>query len=673
MKLSIIIPAHNEEHRLPPVLEAYAVLFSTKMGADVEIIVVVNGSTDNTAAVANRIAEQISIITVIDEPRRIGKGGAIILGVQKAIGDWVGFVDADGATSAEEFLRLYGVTQQSKDGVIASRWMKGADVVIPQRAMRLLSSRTFNWLTRILLGLKYKDTQCGAKIFSSKAWKSILPDIGTTRFAFDVDTLYQLKRHGYYVTEEPTIWKDIEGSKVNIFNSSLEMFLAILRMRLLHSPLRFTVHLYDRFLSRVVEFLLRDDLFRHTVLLFFASIITMFCNIGYQMVVGRALPPEEFTLLATFFALFGIASRPLGTISTALNRYTSLLVRDGKVETVRRLLIKWMIIMGGVAAVAGIVCLVFAPQISAFFHLNRIAPVVVSALALPVLIMNPVFGGVMRGLQRFVWSAASSIGMAAGRILFGALFVVLLHPACGWALAGHVAGMYLAMLICFIGLLPVFRMKNPFKDALPSLRLYLFQCFFIQICAGLLMTGDMIFVKHYLPNDADFAYAITLARMVAFMAISVATALFPKVSSEGCFTREHRKVYLRSQVYTACFVAVSLSICFVFPKLVFHFIYGIEDPGAHLIGLTRWMAVVTSLMTMLNVNINVLLSQRRFKLLSVVVICALAYVGVIHVFHNSIYNIVFAAGLANMVALCVTTIGIMVNVERKARGEKDEV
>ena len=195
MKLSIIIPAHNEEQRLPPVLEAYAKFFREKMGVEAEILVVVNGSTDDTASVVERIAERHPSIRVIDEPRSIGKGGAVILGVKHASGDYIGFVDADGATSPEEFYRLYHVTG-SADGVIGSRWKRGAQVNIQQKGLRLLSSRLFNLLIRSVLGLRYVDTQCGAKIFCKKAWNKILSNIGITRFAFDVGRVVSSRFHG---------------------------------------------------------------------------------------------------------------------------------------------------------------------------------------------------------------------------------------------------------------------------------------------------------------------------------------------------------------------------------------------------------------------------------------------------------------------------------------------
>ncbi|MDZ8119818.1 glycosyltransferase [Pontiella agarivorans] len=654
MKFSIVIPAHNEEKRLPPVLEAYASFFQQQMGNDAEIIVVANGCEDATASVAQDIARRNSNIRVVDESKRIGKGGAVILGVKQAVGDYIGFVDADGATAPEEFFRLYEKSQ-GRAGVIGSRWIKGADVTIPQKSMRLFSSRAFNWIIRILLGLKYKDTQCGAKVFSSAAWKSILPHIGITRFAFDVDLLYQLKRNQYSIAEEPTVWKDVEGSKVRFFNSSLDMFLAVVRMRLLYSPLKCTVHIYDRFLSRLVEFLRKDSLFCHAMMLFMASMVANVCNVTFQMVVVRALSPVDYALLATFLSLFAIVTRPLGTLATATTHYTSLLMNEGRSGSVKRLARKWILIGGIPSIICSAVCIVFARQIAALFDLERVAPVVVSAAALPALFLTPVVGGTMRGMQQFGWLAVSSVAGAIGRVAIGAALVLLLFPACGWALLGHVSGAYLNLLISLtVMLLLVYRFPAD-GETLPSFRLYLFQCFFIQFGMALLLNGDVVFVKHFLPEETDFAKAATLGRMVVFMTASITMAMFPKVSSAGKFTQEHRKIYLRGVAYTALFLTGSFLFCVFFPHFLHRFLFRVLEPSPDLIAQTRWMAVVMGIAVLLGINTTLLLAQRYFKAAAIVVAAAALYYGGVQLFHDSTFEIIAVAGLANLLGLIGTS------------------
>lgn len=261
MKLSIIIPAYNEELRIQPMLDAYLQHFLAIYNDEVEFIIVVNGSTDGTARVAHQYEETYPQVRAIIEPESIGKGGALMLGFAAAKGDLIGFSDADGATPPSAFEDLI-VHLGSADAVIASRWLPESDVHPPQPWTRLLASRVFNLLVGWFFKLKFSDTQCGAKLFRRDALLSVLTKLGITRWAFDVDMLFQLHCAGYRVIEIPTTWHDVDGSKVRVMRTSLDMFFAISRLRLLYSPFRWVVTVYDLLVSRPTR-LIRERLERH--------------------------------------------------------------------------------------------------------------------------------------------------------------------------------------------------------------------------------------------------------------------------------------------------------------------------------------------------------------------------------------------------------------------------
>jgi glycosyltransferase involved in cell wall biosynthesis len=243
MNLSIVIPAFNEEERLPPMLEAYGAYFGERYGKDVELLVVVNGSADRTAEVARDIAARCPCVRVIEERERIGKGGAVLLGIREARGRKVGFVDADGSTPPAAFDALVPAVD-GFGAAIASRYMRGSEVSPPPPLRRRFASRCFNAMVRVLLGLRLTDTQCGAKIFTRETLQRILPHLGETQWAFDVDMLFQVKRHGSAIREIPTEWHDVRGSKLKIARASANMFVAICRLRLLYSPFRGVVRWY---------------------------------------------------------------------------------------------------------------------------------------------------------------------------------------------------------------------------------------------------------------------------------------------------------------------------------------------------------------------------------------------------------------------------------------------
>lgn len=251
MKLSIVVPAYNEEARIGKMLGAYLPYFAERYGTDFEIVVAVNGSRDRTADVVRGLQVRHPQLRVLEEPRPIGKGGAIMAGGALATGDFIGFVDADGATPPAAFDDL--LKNVGDAGlIIASRRLPGAVVRPRQPWQRRFASRVFNFLVRTLFKLPITDTQCGAKLMTAAAWRAIVPHIGLTKWAFDVDMLFKTRRAHYAIREIPTTWSDVGGSKLRVGRVSFQMLLAIVRLRLLYSPLKWIVALYDRLLGRVI-------------------------------------------------------------------------------------------------------------------------------------------------------------------------------------------------------------------------------------------------------------------------------------------------------------------------------------------------------------------------------------------------------------------------------------
>jgi len=245
MQLSIVIPAYNEENRIKTMLDVYLPYFIEKYGEDVELIVVVNGSTDNTEKIVSRIQERYLQVKLIVDLNPIGKGGALVLGFREAKGHLIGFVDADGATPPAAFQSL--VENIGDAGcIIASRWMKSSIVSPPQPLMRRVSSRCFNLMVRMLFGFRITDTQCGAKLLTRDAIDAVLPQLGVTKWGFDVDMLFHVRDCGFSIQEIPTEWHDVAGSRVDLSSTSINMALEMIRLRLEYSPFNFIVNNFKR-------------------------------------------------------------------------------------------------------------------------------------------------------------------------------------------------------------------------------------------------------------------------------------------------------------------------------------------------------------------------------------------------------------------------------------------
>jgi O-antigen/teichoic acid export membrane protein len=404
--------------------------------------------------------------------------------------------------------------------------------------------------------------------------------------------------------------------------------------------------------------LFANELLRHTAVLFSGMMVVHVCNLVFQMVMGRMLPDAEFALLAAFLGVLAIISYPLATLTTGLGHYTSLLRQADRAGDVKRMLRKWLLLTCGPAFLLGVAAVLFNRSVAGFLHLDRAAPVIIAGAVLPAMFWLPVLTGAAQGLQLFGWSSASGIAGALLKLGLGAGLVWFWYPACGWAMLGHSAGLYLAAAILLAGLVLVLRGGTETNLSLPSMRFYLLQSFFIQIAFAVLMNADVILVKHYLPDNTEFAYASTLGRIVAFLPMAVAMAMFPKVASSGGATAEHQRIFFQSFGYTALCVAAAALGCLVFPRLLLHILFGIQDVPESMVSLTRLMALAMSASALLNVVIQFLLAQRRFKETIMAVAACFLYLLATYFFHGTARQIAVAAGVLNTFALIVALLSV---------------
>jgi dolichol-phosphate mannosyltransferase len=221
--LSIIIPSYNEEARIKNVVLSYAQEFPGQ-----EIIVVCDGD-DHTKEIIGPVSSEYPNVKLLGFDGRLGKGRAIIEGFKAAKGDMVGFVDSDESISPRCLKEMFEALKDY-DGVIASRRLKESKIHIKQPIRRRLASKGFNLFVRILFGLPFKDTQCGAKVFKRNAIHDIIGQLKTSGFETDVEILWRLMEKGYRIREYPITWKHSDGSKFKLSNSA-QMLISLLKIR----------------------------------------------------------------------------------------------------------------------------------------------------------------------------------------------------------------------------------------------------------------------------------------------------------------------------------------------------------------------------------------------------------------------------------------------------------
>ena len=230
MKLSVVIPAYNEEKRIPKTLEAISG-YLTKQNYDYEIIVVNDGSKDGTAEIVRKLMAKIKNLRLIDNKENNGKGYVVEQGLMEAKGDYRIFTDSDNSTPIEQVEKMWPEFEKGYDIVIGSRHIKGAVLDPPQPWYRRILGYIFNFVFKIIIGLwRIQDSQCGFKGFSKKAVEEIIPKCTIKGFSFDPEILVIAKKMGFKIKEIPVLWKNNLHSKVK-FKHMVNMGLDLLRIR----------------------------------------------------------------------------------------------------------------------------------------------------------------------------------------------------------------------------------------------------------------------------------------------------------------------------------------------------------------------------------------------------------------------------------------------------------
>jgi dolichyl-phosphate beta-glucosyltransferase len=215
--ISIVIPAYNEETRLPSTLQAVAAYLAGKSFSFVEVLVVDDGSRDGTAALVERWRAGHPEFRLLKNPGNRGKGYTVRHGMLEAKAEWILYTDADLSAPIGELDKLLDAAEKANAQVaIGSRALDRSLVGVHQSAFRELAGRGFNLIMRMFTGLPFRDTQCGFKLFRAKAAREIFERQTLDGFSFDVEDLVIAKFLGHRAVEVPVVWNNVEGTKVSM-------------------------------------------------------------------------------------------------------------------------------------------------------------------------------------------------------------------------------------------------------------------------------------------------------------------------------------------------------------------------------------------------------------------------------------------------------------------------
>lgn len=224
--ISVIIPAYNEERRLPSTLESVHD-FLTQSGRSFEIVVVDDGSMDHTCAIVETFGQHHEFVRLLSYSPNQGKGYAVRTGMMAAQGDYLLIDDADGSSPIAEVERLLQAIEGGADIAIGSRAKQDSSRVVKALPYRKYIGNTFNMIVQSLVLPGVEDTQCGFKLFKRSVARDIFSVAHLNGYGFDVEVLYIARLRGYSVAEVAIDWTNVAGSKVNVLLDSPKMLLEV--------------------------------------------------------------------------------------------------------------------------------------------------------------------------------------------------------------------------------------------------------------------------------------------------------------------------------------------------------------------------------------------------------------------------------------------------------------
>lgn len=236
--VSIIIPAFNEERRLPPFL-VQVIDYCALSKKTYEIIVVDDGSHDNTSQSVMSLQSRFPRLRLIRNKKNRGKGFSIRRAIRLAKGQAYLYLDADGSVGPYEIERnLRYIVDDGFDIIVGSRVLRDNAQILRTKLHRRLMGAVFNFVVRTILFKGIKDTQCGFKIFKAEVGQRLFSIVRIKRFGFDIELLFLAYKLGYKIKEVPVSWRHIPGSKVNLLSDSLRMLRDIWEVKRNYSRLR---------------------------------------------------------------------------------------------------------------------------------------------------------------------------------------------------------------------------------------------------------------------------------------------------------------------------------------------------------------------------------------------------------------------------------------------------
>jgi len=396
-----------------------------------------------------------------------------------------------------------------------------------------------------------------------------------------------------------------------------------------------------------------DHLLRHSILLMAASQVSNVSSMLFHMLMGRWLSPAEYGVLSSMLGVVLIAGMPLGALGTVLTFFSAQLLLQKRAGDILPLMRVWALKLLLIAGPLLVIGLLFSQPLAEFFKLPDRGALFIALVILAMTFFTPVIGAPLNGIQAFGWAAMSGMSWGVVRLVVGGALVYFVAASAGWALAGQGIGVIMSGGIALLGLWVILRGAGATGKALPGTQSYLWRALLVLAGFSFLMNADVLIVKHYFSPDQSgfYARAATIGRMIIFLPMPIAGALFPKTVSDGAASSQHNRLLWKALFYTAIIILPGALVCALFPQLPLGILYRDWQPDAAMCRLVRCTIWAMSPLGLAFIIMNFEISQNRFRVILPLALCVAGYLIGVVLWHASVLQIVAVLAAVSVMAL----------------------
>jgi O-antigen/teichoic acid export membrane protein len=399
-----------------------------------------------------------------------------------------------------------------------------------------------------------------------------------------------------------------------------------------------------------------DNLYRDSLLVILLTNVGSVTNLLFHVVMGNMLSADQYAVLASLLGVYLIFTTPTLAIQNTLAHFAGHMDQSGRRGDIRRLSRQWLIRISMVLLPLGILAALLTPLWRDLMHLESGAAVLIVLGMIISAFYLPVFVGALQGVQSFFWMCVTANGWAVIRIVVGAVMVIALGALAVYGLAGHLAGVLLSLVVGVIIFLRYIPGGQETTLPLERSDKYLFLSIISLFSFSVLMTGDVVLVKMFFAEEADYApysQASTIARIIFFVCQPIANALFPKVISKGTRSSGHNTTLWKALGLSGLAIFGAVFVCILIPRVPLFVLYHVTDASPHLISLVRWVTVAIAPLGLTFMIMNFEMAQHRFGFVAPLIACATVFVVGTWLFHSSLLQFVLVLGMATYTSLAV--------------------